>query len=277
MPRLVLTYACLVAALFAAWTAFGQVPMTGAGLGAPGGGGGGGCGTSSAPSLDASGSFTHASTAGTTTAITYSTTSTNDIVLVISGNNRTSGQGSATTVLSVSDTAGLTWANRKQFSGHLGGNPWVNLEIWWALAASAQSSQTITITFNATIDNASTIVLGVNGAKTSTPWDTNGSIPATGIEPTNTTAPTVSSVSTTCVKDMLVMAAITSSGGINPPNQTTGTGFSSVTTINSSGGADFSASAVQTGIVTSAQSGITTSFGTSWAAWVAISDALQGL
>jgi hypothetical protein len=78
------------------------------------------------------------------------------------------------TVASVSDTAGLTWQERAVtgISGQL-------LYQYYAIAPHALSVDTITANFTATPSYVGLNAFGIAGANTSSPFDTNASIPAT--------------------------------------------------------------------------------------------------
>jgi hypothetical protein len=94
------------------------------------------------------------------------TAKTNDIVLAIGF----AGAGGGT-VTSVTDGASLVWHSR--FNSAIGSR---NMFCYWALAASLLSADSITVNM-ADIDTL--VVFGVNGANTGSPFDTNGSLPAT--------------------------------------------------------------------------------------------------
>ena len=76
----------------------------------------------------------------------------------------------------MADDAGLTWTLRKQFNTGLTIR---HTYEYYAIATSALSSDTITITAdsNRTIR---ALAFGISGANTSTPYDSNASLPATG-------------------------------------------------------------------------------------------------
>lgn len=212
---------------------------------------------------------------------TLTTSSTNDIIVAFVGNNKISSTGSANPVSSVSDTASLVWTNRSQtsFQNSAAGTPWVDVEMWWALSSGALSNDTVTANFSTCcglFDNGFIIVAGYHGANTSMPWDSNVSVPKVG-NSGSSGAPSLTGASTTCLHDMILMAAATANTASDPPNQTAGTGFGTVRNVDAENGTNFSKIASQQQSVSSAQSSITTSFGTSWNGWVAITDALRGL
>jgi hypothetical protein len=110
-----------------------------------------------------------------------------------------------------------------------------------ALAAGTLSAQTITVTVTSATFNTIDI-FAVNGAKTSAPFDVNGSLPAI-----SATDPV--SVSTTAANTM-ILAAFRNSAG----SSTAGTGFTLI------GGADFQLTEYK--IVSAAQTGLSVTMGT---------------
>jgi hypothetical protein len=108
-----------------------------------------------------------AGASGTTCAITLTTTSTNDVIIVFAAVN-------STTTASIADTAGLTWALRQRV---VGGSDCI--EEWWAISAGVLSADTITLTLSATSSFVSASAHGISGANTSNPFDQNASLPGT--------------------------------------------------------------------------------------------------
>ena len=151
MRRLLIAVLCLISS--AAWA---QVPMTGAGKGAP-----------------SSGSTNHMSVDGTASAngstsavITLSTTKTNDVILV----GITSNGSNAT--ITIGDTAGLIWNLRAQSTG--GAAP---LKLYYAVSSGILTNDTITVS-DATSAFTSATAVAVNGANTGAPFDPNGALPS---------------------------------------------------------------------------------------------------
>ena len=161
-------------------------------------------------SIDGSASTT--SSGGTTVTITLATTQNNDIVLVESSSNFLS---AATDVTGVTG-GGLTWSNRFSTSTLSVPDSSDFLSVWWASAPAASSSIRITLTYRNTIDCAAVIAWGVNGANTSSPWDTNASLTRSNAVD-SVSQPTVSGVSTDNATDMLFGFAGAGSvgGGVN--------------------------------------------------------------
>jgi hypothetical protein len=130
---------------------------------------------SSAPTLDGHANGIHSG--GTTCTVTLTTTQTNDIIIVGTavGNN----SSTPPTVSNVSG-GGLTWARRSRaqcLTVTTGNSGYSTTEEWWALAPTALTGTVITITYSGTIDDSAAVAFGVNGCNTSTPFDTNGSLP----------------------------------------------------------------------------------------------------
>jgi hypothetical protein len=159
----------------------------------------------------------------TTLTITLTTTKTNDIIVVGVG-------AGGSSVTSVSDTAGLTWAHRA--TNPASGN---RLETWWALSPGVLSSDTISVNF-ATLNSYEALAFGVNGAHTAAPWDSNAALPATA---GFAGAP---SISTSNAKDF-IFGMFSGASGLSP-----GAGW---TTLQA-----FSFSFTEYQIVTATQSGL---------------------
>ena len=163
---------------------------------------------------------------GTATVTTNTTTLTNStpnaiIVAVIYWELN----GALPTLTGVSG-GGLTWTKRSGVN--TGGIS--AMEVWWALAASPLSGVTVTATFSGNQDNAAIIVVPFKNVNTSTPWDSNVSIPATqtsgGTSGSFTPSLTVSTTNNDCL--------LLYSGGTNQnwsfPDTVT-PGFTSLATV----------------------------------------------
>lgn len=153
-------------------------------------------------SIDASASSNFSSSSSDSVSLT--TTLTNDIVVVIVG-YAINGGGTPPTVSSITDTAGLTWTRRGGASGLTNGHSSV-VDVWWAHAASVLTADSITATLSGSIDDGTLVAIAVNGAASLTaPFDTNASLPATGV-----TSGSLSGVSTTSSEGLLLDAVGTS-------------------------------------------------------------------
>lgn len=118
------------------------------------------------------------STSTTTAAVTLTTSATNDVIVVyvLCESNSTS---SAPTVTGVSG-ASLSWT-RRWAQTYVPGSSQIamQLECWWAAAASTLSSQTITATLSGTADAACIVAVAVTGcANLSNPWEPDGQCPS---------------------------------------------------------------------------------------------------
>jgi hypothetical protein len=140
-------------------------------------------------------------------------------------------------------------------------------EEWWAIAATALSSDTITLTastFNAH-EAFQLVVWGITGANTANPFDPNGALPAT-----NSGNPTMTPnvlVSTSNPNDMLL--GLIGEGGF-AATYTAGSGL----TLIDSPGAKSGLAEFQ--VVSSTQSGVTVTLGANPGQdWVMIGDAVQ--
>lgn len=197
------------------------------------------------------------------------TTSANDIIvtLVCVVNNG----GAATTVSSVSASGGTgtVGAWTKRFSSGsvlIGSGAHADLEIWWALASTTLSSMGITVNTNAPPGMVDFCTFAVSGANTTTPFDTNGSIPASATSQSSSATPSVGGVSTTNANTLLF--AVTAASNVGSP----GAGYSSidVTNVNSQDN--------EYQIVTAAQSSISVAFGSGdvgTEGFAIVADALQ--
>jgi hypothetical protein len=208
------------------------------------------------------------------------TSNANDILVAFIYNNRTSGQGSAITVSSVTDNNTLTWAKAPgssfSFQSAAPGTPFIDVEIWWALAAAAQTNNTVTATFAATMDNAAIIVQAFTGCgNLSAPWDVNGSLPATANSGT-AGAPAITGISTTAAGTALLAFVASANTSAGYTDQTAGTGYTMIANEVAQAGTNFSKGAAERQAFTAAQSGLTADFAVSWNGWIAIAHALVG-
>src|SRR6185312_1133023 len=135
-----------------------------------------------------------AATSSASTTVTLTTSKTNDDIIVAVASRRGS---SFTTVSSVSDTAGLSWAKRSSVTlDNVGSNFHMDMEIWLANSPAALSNDVITVTLAAVPDTLQVIAFGLNGVPSSSPWDANGSLPVTNASAASS-VPSISGISTT--------------------------------------------------------------------------------
>jgi len=162
------------------------------------------------------------------------TTQANDVIIVMVHCEKT---GSAQTVASVtsphvtfSKRSSLAFVNTNNSSNQ-------NLEVWWGVAASALSAETITITLSAATDDASYVAFGVSGCNNpSSPWDTNAAMPASNKNATGTASTvTVSGVTTNSSIPMLISMFGSSANVVS-----TISGFTTIASRTNAGGALFS-------------------------------------
>ena len=85
--------------------------------------------------------------------------------------------GNGTSASAISDTAGLTWNFRASYTSNTYANN--NIALYYAVSSAALSNDVITIT-SAAFNGITAIAFGVSGANTTTPFDTNVSLPMTG-------------------------------------------------------------------------------------------------
>lgn len=226
-----------------------------------------------AKSLDGSAS-TQASSVSSST-VTLSTTKTNDIlVLQITAEGAT---GAALSASSVTSTSSLTWHPRGQVQAgpatmQGGANNYLDIETWWALAPSPLTNEVVTVNMSHSIDDMTLIVFGVNGCNTSSPWDTNVSLPAYQNNGSNGTAsaPTVSGVSTTSTAPLMLGCL----GSVNPASPSPPSGWTNIQTKNNGGGSLFCYSRADYDLLSSAQSSVTFTWGSSVSYFCLIVDAL---
>ena len=190
----------------------------------------------------------------TNASITYNLTTwePNDI-LVVAVFNENNGTGNPATVASIT-SSGLSFAQRSIISATNGGG----IEVWWALAPTPLIAQSMTIAFTGSFDDASSVAFGVAGCNTNSPWDSNGSLPATA------SGFSITGFSTASPDDCLVTFVGSASGELNP------FGFTTIATTSNVAGPW--GSSITTGYqdVSSLQSSISLAAGTgTFAAFIA--------
>ena len=187
--------------------------------------------TASSLAIDGNGFYTTSSWS-TSDTVTLSTTYVNDVIILDVSEN-------GTTAASVSDTAGLTW----QLKAVAGNSSNDNLIYqYYAISPNALSADVITVNYAGGATSAELNAFGIAGANTSSPFDTNASIPATANSGT-------ASATTSNSKD-LIFAVYRFSSDASP------SAGSSWTAINASGDYYLSeykvVSATQAGLVATA-------------------------
>ena len=154
---------------------------------------------------------------GSTLSASLTTSNANDVIIAVA-----TGQNGATGTYqtpSMSDSSSLTWHSRStlQELSNAGGYSYYG-QVFYAIAASALSADSIKITWNSAPTQFGTLqVFGVSGANTASPFDGNGGLPsfATGA---------YASVTTSNANDFIYGAELTA----NTVSPTTGGGFSAI-------------------------------------------------
>ncbi len=225
----------------------------------------------SAPSLDGSGSGTWV-TGTSFTIIPFSTTSTNDVVIL---SVETYLSGSSVAVSSISDTlGGIIWQGsaRKSFVSCTGTQESTHTE-WYGKAAATLTADTITINLSTTPTAASGISFGVSGADTTTPFDPAAGLPATAVSScTNSnSSPTVSGVTTAADTDFVISLF----GGYTLTTEIAGTiGGTTATLVTAVAGTGDS-NAAEYIKATAAQSSVSCSYGAGTKYWNILCDAIM--
>jgi len=206
-----------------------------------------------APTLDghATGQFS-STNSGT---VTLTTSNTNDIIVVLICNGTTT---SSTVAVSSVTASGLSFTNRSQTLGTIRGTGY-GYEVWWALASGALISKVITVTLASSIDDAALMAFGVNGANTSAPWDTNGSLTAVTTNPSGSAGlPLAPTFSTSQADDFIFVAGCFTRTNANLTSWTSS--WTALDFINNGGATNFAGIGANYEGVTSTQSGVTASF-----------------
>ena len=206
-----------------------------------------------APTLDghATGQFS-STNSGT---VTLTTSNTNDIIVVLICNGTTT---SSTVAVSSVTASGLSFTNRSQTLDTIRGTGY-GYEVWWALASGALISKVITVTLASSIDDAALMAFGVNGANTSAPWDTNGSLTAVTTNPSGSAGlPLAPTFSTSQADDFIFVAGCFTRTNANLTSWTSS--WTALDFINNGGATNFAGIGANYEGVTSTQSGVTASF-----------------
>lgn len=175
-------------------------------------------GCSAAPTLDTSASN---NVSGTSTGVTASTTAGNEVIVVVVKVSAVS-NGAQSTVTDNSAGGPLTWTKRKeqQFGGTT-----ADLAVFSApTGGSALSSFTITGANTGSGTSIRVSYAAFKGANTSSPWDSNASLPAiTSNSGTAVSTLSLSSLATTNPCDvMIAVLGGTGTTGISPFTEPTG-------------------------------------------------------
>lgn len=163
-------------------------------------------------SLDGTPQTVHAGAGAVLVLPPFSTTLTNDVIVVATISNGFS-------VSSVTDTAGLTFARMPALTPPNAGSSGL-ADIWFAVSPSALVADVVTVNFSASAFSTA-LVFGVNGAHTAAPFDTSG--------PTTTVSGTLATLTTTASNTLGIGLAVISTpapaSGWTNMSSTAATGF----------------------------------------------------
>lgn len=218
------------------------------------------------------------SSSGSSTVAATLSASIGEIIVVVVNNEDVS--GAVKTVTGISDGTGNVYAKRFSATQTGASEPRFGasegFEVWWAYAANALSTSTITATLSASTDDAVIIVAGYQGftgtAYQTAPWDTDASLPKTAQGTSGSTTATASGISTTSTAGILLAGAGTVSDASQFPPPPSG--FSQAGSITNSGGSNSVQAALFDEVYASAQSSITVTVGTATSGWIFYVDAL---
>lgn len=217
-----------------------------------------------------------ANTNKTSATATLTTTQTNDVVIACVGVNSVS--TTAVTVSTITDGAGLTWTKRSSVGGADSNSHYDDLECWWAASSGSLTSDVITVTTTASTDTIAIYAFGISGANTSSPFDTNASLPKAGTNLTATsTNPTVSAFSTTSTNTFAFAVMTTNSNASGSLPSSAPTGWTNLDTLSFNGSASFNDGQNAYDVYGAAQSSLTLTFGSGTfytADWLMLADAV---
>lgn len=192
---------------------------------------------------------------GTTITVSATTASTNNVVMVavVGGTSVAGGTPITFTVTGCS----LTWHNRTRQAAVTAQNRPLDVETWWASAATTLSGCTITATADRTIDDASIGYWSVNNLfSQSSPFDSNVGLPyVLDCHSCSTSTDATVSITTTQADDLIFAVIGTNTGNFTGLNFSPG--YLILITENNSGGSYFSSLNVWYKIVSSKQTGAT--------------------
>jgi hypothetical protein len=190
----------------------------------------------------------------------------NELIIVIITINSTS-----RTVTSITDnfTTHLAWHQRVATNNDPYGSNGEGIFEYYAITDSSHTGPfkvSVTISSGQSSHKMCVQAIGITGANTANPFDTHSGLPYTASGSSGT--PTVSGVYTTNANDMLLAFE----GDQGSSAQTAGSGFNATGLVHNVNGQGNNA---EYKIVSSTQSNINVSFGSSVSNWVMIVDAVQ--
>jgi hypothetical protein len=181
-------------------------------------------------------------------------------------------------IVSVTDTAGLTWSRRGKTVPMLGGrnSAWNGMGCWWANSPTALGAVIVTMTWapGPVFDGSTMTVFAVAGsANPTSPWDPNASLPLTATSTTNGLA-SIAGLATMTPNDLII--GVVGSGdfvGWSPGYVGTSfTGVNGIPMVGATGWSSIAVEAMPAGLPLTNQT-------VGWVApsngWVMIADALS--
>lgn len=198
----------------------------------------------------------HASN-GTSASVTLTTTNANDVIVVAAYAEANS--SSLNPSISGISATGVTGWTQREVVSHTGGTGYA-LSLWYGKASAALSAVSISVSFGAHFDDCSIVAFGVSGTNFSSPWDPNSGLPS-GVICTKNTAPTTT-ISTSNAHDMLI-AVTGSTSATSTQVNTEPSGWSNVGFDINGGGGLASQVGVADLVVSSTQSSLTVTWGSS--------------
>ena len=154
-----------------------------------------------------------------------------------------------------------------------------DLEVWYAVeSGTALTSQTCTATLSGTATSADILIIAFSGENTTTPFDTNGSLPVTASNLSGVASAPSVTISTTNANTVLLTAGQVPGAAWNSGSAPTyPTGFTGYFVSGFTGSPNFynNDMAVAYEIVSSAQSSTAVAFGTTSINWLDTGDAVR--
>ena len=213
--------------------------------------------------LGIDGSSYNGCTHAQTCQVTLTTANPNDVIILTGYET-----SSSIHISSISDGDGLTWHTRKQLSNSGQGG---ETEEWYAIASTALSSDTITVTYSSSSTTGGITAFGISGANTNSPFDPNLASPVTNTGSSST--PSVS-LTTTNANDLIIgIVSCYKSSGFS--TITVGSAFTQAAgPANPQCSSEYGVPEYET--VSSTQSGLAVGFSlSSTASWSMIGDAVE--
>jgi len=206
--------------------------------------------------------------------ITLSTSSSNDVIvlLIVNEDQANAAVRTVSTVTASATGLGAFAVHSNGAGNQISTSPYVDAEVWYAIATSPLNSVLITVTLSGSTDDASIVAFGVSGANTGTPWDPH---PALAVAKNTASSVPTASVTTNNANDMILgFTGIGQAGGSSTSESNTG-GFTMIQQQLNTANGDSSLAAAEYQLVSSVQAPISVAFTAANTNWVMIGDALQ--